>query len=129
MRRERYLKKIEKFEKEKEYIQQHKIEDDTTERAILYSLQVCVEITTDIIAMKVKDVGLIVEDDYSNIETLVEEGIINEEDADLLKRFNGIRNAVVHKYDKLDIDMVKKALDNIEDLSEIVYQIAEQRDE
>jgi len=125
MRKEKYLKKIENFEKEKEYIQQHDIEDDTTERAILYSLQVCVETTTDIIAMKVKDIGLVVEDDYSNIEKLVEEGIINEEDADLLKRFNGIRNAVVHKYDKLDIDMVKKALDNIEDLSEIVYQIAE----
>jgi len=125
MRKERYLKKIEKFEKEKEYIQQHEIEDDTTERAILYSLQVCVEITTDIIAMKVKDVGLIVEDDYSNIEKLVEEGIIKEKDADLLKRFNGIRNAVVHKYDKLDLDMVKKASDNIEDLSEIVYLIAE----
>ncbi len=125
MRKERYLKKIENFEKEKEYIQQHEIEDDTTERAILYSLQVCVETTTDIIAMKVKDIGLVVEDDYSNIEKLGDEGIINEEDGDLLKRFNGIRNAVVHKYGKLDIDMVKKALDNIEDLSEIVYQIAE----
>ena len=75
--------------------------------------------------MKVKDIGLVVEDDYSNIEKLGDEGIINEEDGDLLKRFNGIRNAVVHKYGKLDIDMVKKALDNIEDLSEIVYQIAE----
>ncbi len=125
MRKERYLKKIENFDKEKEYIQQHDIEDATTERAILYSLQVCVETTTDIIAMKVKDIGLVVEDDYSNIEKLVEEGIINEEDADLLKRFNGIRNAVAHKYDKLDIDLVKKALDNIDDLSEIVYQIAE----
>ncbi len=125
MRKKRYQKKIENFEKEKEYIQQHKIEDDTTERAILYSLQVCVETTTDIIAMKVKDIGLVVEDDYSNIEKLVDEGIINEENADVLKRFNGIQNAVVHKYDKLDIEMVKKASNNIEDLSEIVYQIAE----
>jgi len=54
MRKKRYLKKIEKFETEKEYIQQHEIEDDTTERAILYSFQVSVEIITDIIAMKVK---------------------------------------------------------------------------
>ena len=113
MRKKRYLKKIEKFEKEKEYIQQHEIEDDTTERAILYSFQVSVEITTDIIAMKVKDIGRVVEDDYSNIEKLLEEGIINQKEANLLKRFNGVRNAVVHKYDKLD------------ELSEIVYKMAE----
>ena len=126
MRKKRYLKKIENFEKEKEYIQQHEIEDDTTERAILYSFQVSVEITTDIVAMKVKDIGRVVEDDYSNIEKLVEEGIINQKEADLLKRFNGVRNAVVHKYDKLDIEIIKNALDSLDELSEIVYKIAEQ---
>jgi len=126
MRKKRYLKKIENFEKEKEYIQQHEIEDDTTERAILYSFQVSVEITTDIVAMKVKDIGRVVEDDYSNIEKLVEEGIIDQKEADLLKRFNGVRNAVVHKYDKLDIEIIKNALDSLDELSEIVYKIAEQ---
>jgi len=126
MRKKRYLKKIEKFETEKEYIQQHEIEDDTTERAILYSFQVSVEITTDIIAMKVKDIGRVVEDDYANIEKLLEEGIINQKEADLLKRFNGVRNAVVHKYDKLDIELIKKALDKLDELSKIVYKIAEQ---
>ena len=63
--------------------------------------------------MKVKDIGRVVEDDYANIEKLLEEGIINQKEADLLKRFNGVRNAVVHKYDKLD------------ELSEIVYKMAE----
>ncbi|MFW6305350.1 MAG: DUF86 domain-containing protein [Candidatus Saliniplasma sp.] len=125
MRKERYLKKIEKLEKEKEYIQKHEIEDDTTERAVLYSFQVSIEITTDIIAMKVKDIGRVVEDDYSNIEKLVDEGIINQKEADLLKRFNGVRNAVVHKYDKLDIGIIKKASDKLDELSNIVYKIAE----
>ncbi|MEF8874963.1 MAG: DUF86 domain-containing protein [Candidatus Thermoplasmatota archaeon] len=124
MTKERYIKKIENFEKEKEYIKQHEIKDDTTERAVLYSLQVCVEVTTDIIAMKVKDIGLVVEDDYSNIEKLMDQGIITEEEANLLRRFNGVRNAVVHKYDKLDIDIIKKALDKIDELSDIVYKIA-----
>ena len=76
--------------------------------------------------MKVKDIGRVVEDDYANIEKLVEEGIINQKEADLLKRFNGVRNAVVHKYDKLDIELIKKALDKLDELSKIVYKIAEQ---
>ncbi|MFP3872073.1 MAG: HepT-like ribonuclease domain-containing protein [Candidatus Aenigmatarchaeota archaeon] len=67
MTKERYIKKIENFEKEKEYIKQHEIKDDTTERAVLYSLQVCVEITTDIVAMKVKDIGLVREEGVRTI--------------------------------------------------------------
>ncbi|MGM0405047.1 MAG: HepT-like ribonuclease domain-containing protein, partial [Thermoplasmatota archaeon] len=49
-----------------------------------------------------------------------------QKEADLLKRFNGVRNAVVHKYDKLDIEIIKNALDKLDELSEIVYKIAEQ---
>ncbi|MDI6654471.1 MAG: DUF86 domain-containing protein, partial [Candidatus Hydrothermarchaeota archaeon] len=50
--RERYLKKLETFEKEKEFIKSHKIVDDVTQRAMLYSLQICVETAMDIAAMK-----------------------------------------------------------------------------
>ncbi|MFH1774585.1 MAG: HepT-like ribonuclease domain-containing protein [Methanobacteriota archaeon] len=63
--RERYLKKLETFEKEKEFIKSHKIVDDVTQRAMLYSLQICVETAMDIAAMKIKESGMIVEDDYS----------------------------------------------------------------
>ncbi|MFW5952934.1 MAG: HepT-like ribonuclease domain-containing protein [Candidatus Natronoplasma sp.] len=59
------------------------------------------------IAMKVKHMDLVVEDDYSNIEKLVDEGIIDEEEANLSRRFNGVRNAVVHEYDKSDIEIRK----------------------
>ncbi len=64
---ERYLKKIEILERESEFITNHKITDEVTERAALYSLQICIESGMDIIAMKVKDIGLVVEDDYTNI--------------------------------------------------------------
>ncbi|MGM0509892.1 MAG: hypothetical protein ACQESD_02030 [Thermoplasmatota archaeon] len=33
--------------------------------------------------------------------------MFSEEDGSLLKQFNGIRNAIVHKYDKLNIDISK----------------------
>jgi len=123
MSTERYLKKIETFEKEREFIKNHNIEDNTTERAMLYSLQICVEVTMDILAMKIKDMGLVVEDDYTNIEKLVNEKFIKEDDGELLRQFNGIRNAIVHKYDKLDMGIIEEAINRIDDLSDVVNKI------
>lgn len=42
MRKQRYLEKIENLEKQIEFIESHKIEDEVTERALLYSFQVSV---------------------------------------------------------------------------------------
>ncbi len=125
MKTERYLKKIETFEKEREFIKNHTIEDNTTERAMLYSLQICVEVTMDILAMKIKDMGLVVEDDYTNIEKLINENFIKEEQGELLKQFNGIRNAIVHKYDKLNMGIIEEAINRIDDLSDVVNKIFE----
>ncbi len=36
--KERYIKKLETFEKEREFIKSHKISDEITQRALLYSL-------------------------------------------------------------------------------------------
>jgi uncharacterized protein YutE (UPF0331/DUF86 family) len=123
--RERYLKKLETFEKEKEFIKSHKIVDDVTQRAMLYSLQICVETAMDIAAMKIKESGMIVEDDYSNIEKLVENEIITSDEGELLKKFNGIRNAIAHKYNRLDIEIIKEAFSRIDDFSEVVLKISE----
>ncbi|MFO7791415.1 MAG: DUF86 domain-containing protein [Candidatus Saliniplasma sp.] len=124
MKKDRYLKKIETFEKEKEFIENHEIKDDTSERAVLYSLQICIEVAMDLAAMRIKDTGLVVEDDYTNIEKLIDEDILSEEKGSLLKQFNGIRNAIVHKYDKLNIDIIKEAINKIGDLSETVNKIS-----
>jgi len=61
-----------------------------------------VETAMDIAAMKIKDAGMVVEDDYSNIEKLIDNKTITPEEGDLLRKFNGIRNAIAHKYDRLD---------------------------
>jgi len=120
---ERYLKKIEILERELEYINSHEITGEVTERAALYSLQTCIESGMDIIAMKVKDLGLVVEDDYTNIEKLIQEKVITLEEGELLKEFNGIRNAVVHKYNRLDMDIIKEALERIAEFAEVVFKI------
>ena len=51
---------------ELQFISSHKITDEVTERAALYSLQTCIESVMDIVALKVKDLGLVVADDYTN---------------------------------------------------------------
>jgi uncharacterized protein YutE (UPF0331/DUF86 family) len=121
----RYFKKIEILERELEYINSHEITGEVTERAALYSLQICIESGMDIIAMKVKDIGLVVEDDYTNIEKLIHENVIALKEGELLKEFNGIRNAIVHKYNRLDLAIIKEALERIAEFAEVIFKIAE----
>ena len=120
MRKERYLEKLELFEGELEFIASHTICDDVTERALLHSLQTCVEISVDIVAMLTKDAGLVVEDDYTNIEKLSREGIIGTKEEGTLKEYDGLRNSIVHRYGRLDMGRIVEALDEIDRL----YQIA-----
>lgn len=68
MREKRYLEKLEKFENELEFIKTHTMDDDVIKRALLYSLQVCVDTGLDVVAVATKDLGLAVQDDYKVIE-------------------------------------------------------------
>lgn len=122
---ERYLKKIETLEQELEFISRHPITDDITERAALYSLQICIESGMDIIAMTVKDSGLVVEDDYINIEKLIRENVIAVAEGELLKEFNGIRNAIAHKYNRLDMELINEARDRIAEFADVIIKIAD----
>lgn len=125
MRRQRYLEKLERFEEEYEFIKNHEMRDEVTQRALLYSLQLCVDIAMDIVAMLVKDLGMMVEDDYTNIERLRKDGIISEADANLLRTYNGLRNAIVHKYDRLNLDIVNEGLQRIDELYGVVLKLVE----
>jgi len=123
MKKQRYLKKFETLEEQIEFIKDHEIEDEITERALLYSLQVGIEICMDIIAMKVKDIGLVVQDDYTNINRLVEEDIICEKEAKILRKYNGMRNIIVHRYNKIDIKIIQGALGRIDELLNLALKI------
>lgn len=90
--------------------------------ATLYRTQVAIEAVMDIIAMLVKDKGVVVGDDYQNIEKLKELGIINSALEVNLKKINGLRNAIVHKYNHFEEDAVLKNRKNIE---KIIYQFLE----
>ena len=124
MRRERYLEKLEVFEEELKFIESHQICDDVTERALLHSLQVCVEVSMDVVAMLIRDIGLVVKDDYTNIEKLTREMVMDKEECETLKDYNGLRNAVVHRYNHLDMKYVEAGLAGIDELYSIVAKLA-----
>jgi len=84
--------------------------DETMQMAIFYALQVCVEAIVDIVILigtKVYEKEY--EGDYEMFESLFEEGVIEEDVFEKLRKMNGLRNAIVHAYDSL---MVEEIYDN-----------------
>ncbi|GFO97417.1 hypothetical protein ig2599ANME_1619 [groundwater metagenome] len=124
-RENRYQSKIERFTEEEEFISAHVIENDVTERALLYSLQVAIEISMDLIAMKVRDMGLKVEDDATNIEKITDKNIISKGEGDFLRQMNGVRNFIVHRYNHLDMGFINEALSRIDKLKNIIIKVAD----
>ena len=81
--------------------------------ALLYRLHTSIEAVMDIIAMLVKDLGAEVGDDYTNIEKIRELGYIDISLEEKLKKLNGLRNVIVHRYNKIDRDAIVEELDVI----------------
>ena len=66
--------------------------------ALFYRLQISVDATMDVVAMICKDLGITVKDDYSNIDELEPLDLFSKEFLNDLRRLNGLRNALVHRY-------------------------------
>lgn len=78
----------------------------------------------DICAMLTKDLGRRVEDDYSNIEHLYEIGVLDRALADRLKMCNGLRNWLVHRYNRVDKKLVLESVDKVkETLLEFIRRV------
>jgi uncharacterized protein YutE (UPF0331/DUF86 family) len=90
--------------------------------AIYKAFQELVELFTDICSMMLKDMSEIVEDDYSNIETLQKKGIFNQEQESILKESNGLRNRLIHEYNGLER---KTAINSILEINEKLDSIIE----
>jgi len=125
VRRKRYLEKLEWIEEEVNFAAGMDFNGNVERRAVLYSILTAVEAAMDIVAMLLKDLGFEVGDDYSNIKKLVDEGVLSEEDADLLRRFNGLRNAIAHHYNHLDLKKVEEAIESMGELLDIAARLVE----
>lgn len=80
---------------------------------VLYRVQTSIDAAMDMAAMLVRDLGLDVGDDYEDIDILKEKNLIDAELADELKKLNGMRNAIVHKYGTVDTELILRNIENV----------------
>lgn len=96
------------------------LESDIEKSATDYKLHTSIEAAMDIIAMLIKDLGKDVGDDYANIQSLEGAKAITPKLAERLRRCNGLRNYLVHRYNGLDEDIV---LDSIEEVKRTLLEL------
>ena len=124
MKYEKIYRKAEYIVKKLKYLKNSRPEDverfesdETMQMAIFYALQVCIEAIVDIVILiGTKEYEKEYEGDYEMFETLLEEGIIEEDVFENLRKMNGLRNAIVHAYDSL---MVEEIYDNYKLLEKV----------
>ncbi|MFX1239444.1 MAG: DUF86 domain-containing protein [Promethearchaeota archaeon] len=99
--------------------------------AIYHSIQLIIEVMTDIIAMMLKDLSLIVEDNYTNFEKLFKKNIISNDLFQGLKKLNGLRNRIVHDYNGIIDEVVWASMEEnnkyIDEFESIVKKWLDQK--
>ncbi len=95
-----------------------KPKNDLEKNGIFYIIQTSIESMTDIIAMLIKDMGIPVEEDSTNISEIVKKRKIDLELGEKLKKANGLRNILVHRYNNVDEQVI---LDSVEDIRELLF--------
>ena len=77
--------------------------------------------------MLCKDLGITVRDDYSNIDDLEKLSIFQTGVLKNLRRLNGLKNALVHRYNKIEeeriIEEKKNYVDNIKEFVKNVEKV------
>lgn len=80
--------------------------NELEKRGIFYTIQTSIESLIDLIAMIVKDLGIPVNDDEKNISELINRRKIDPELGEDLKKANGMRNILVHRYNKIEEETI-----------------------
>ncbi len=92
--------------------------------ALFYRLQVSIDAAMDVIAMLCKDLGITVRDDYSNIDDLEKLNIFQTDLLKNLRRLNGLRNALVHRYNKIEEERIIQEKENyVDNLKKFVKDV------
>jgi uncharacterized protein YutE (UPF0331/DUF86 family) len=101
-----------------EYIQDLPLEpkNELEKRGIFYSLQTSIEATVDLTAMLVKDFGIQVKEDNENISEILKIRNIDPDLGEKLKKANGLRNIIVHRYNEIDEKLILDSIKEIKDL-------------
>ncbi|MCT8337548.1 DUF86 domain-containing protein [Methanoculleus sp. Afa-1] len=103
---ERVVQKCEMLIDRVEFIDRHLSEEILTDRilrkAMYKEFQEAVEAAADICALTRRSLDSSAQDDYSNVDYLVERGIVPAGLGQSLKEANGLRNRLVHEYDGIN---------------------------
>ncbi len=115
LRNKRYRDKIQHIFN---YVQELPIEpkNELEKRGIFYSLQTSIEAMVDLIAMLVKDLGVQVKDDNINISEIIKIKKLKPELGEKLKKANGLRNIIVHRYNEIDEQIILDSVQEVKDL-------------
>jgi uncharacterized protein YutE (UPF0331/DUF86 family) len=90
--------------------------NELEKRGIFYTLQTSIEAVVDLIAMAIKDLGIPVKDDETNIMELVNRESLNEILGLKLKKANGMRNIIVHRYNEFEEKIILNSIKEIKTL-------------
>jgi uncharacterized protein YutE (UPF0331/DUF86 family) len=83
---------------------------------IFYSLQTSIEAIVDLIAMLTKDLGIPVKDDNANISAIVKRRKLKSGLGEKLKKANGMRNIIVHRYNDFEEKIILNSVEEIKEL-------------
>lgn len=120
-RRDQYKRKLE-FIADKIAVLPENLDDNIfMVDALFYRLQVSIDVAMDVVAMLSKDLGISVKDDYSNIDELESLKIFPGDFLNDMRRLNGLRNVLVHRYNKIEEDLIVSEKDHfVEVLKEFI---------
>ncbi len=117
LRKIRYKEKIELIRERIEVFDrepQNKIE----KWGLYYAIQTSIESVFDLIAMLIKDIGIVVKNDEDNVEKIIKEKNLDKELGKRLKNAKGMRNIIVHQYNGINEDIIFESLPELKNLIE-----------
>ena len=112
-RKNQYQRKMEYIVDKLSVLPEDVKENSFYEDALYYRLQTAIDGVMDIVAMLCKDFGITVNDDYSNIEELSKNKLFEPEFHVFLKKLNGLRNILVHQYNKVELNIILEQKEHI----------------
>jgi len=124
-RREQYIRKLEFIADKIKVLPKNFKDNIFMMDALFYRLQVSIDASMDIVAMLSKDLGITVKDDYSNIDELEQLKAFPAEFPNEIRRLNGLRNVLVHRYNKIEEDLIVKEKDHFVDVLKEFTKIVE----
>ncbi|MEA2055058.1 MAG: DUF86 domain-containing protein [Candidatus Thermoplasmatota archaeon] len=117
---------VDRIEFIEKYLSEKILEDRVLRKAVYKEFQEAVEVMSDICALARRGLNSSARDDYSNINFLVEKGILEKEMGKKLKEANGLRNRLIHEYDgvndKMAYQSMKELVDYLKNFSVVILE-------